>query len=437
MIRELYSSPFAPNSFSVNFDFKDFDLIPFFYIKTRSSVPLVINSSNLFGILPEQLNQYNPTSALGSIFDKYSIYTSNFEYNFRRLLNLDKKDLQNTITLHGTSAIKKLVETAHSRNRFVENLNTLINSINEIYINENLINLRASSFSHCGNNVPIITKFNHNSTGYFQRNDENLIIYNQNVFKKTEQGEYPVLLSGIRKNSLLNFKQQIFNKLTSQSFSFSNVIIYIDYDWFLESTNKILKNILIKSLTETYKDAEIILFNGKEFASKNMFSYQIPSFSTLAKKKNFISILEKDLNAKLIEEYGKFDYKAEIESFTNLYNQFTKEQSEEPKPKPVEAVVVEEAVLSAEDMRMIQELMGETGSEPESDIEDVEFEEDEASSPQPIAVNGITGGFVTTSSTGLGILDQIRTMPPSTPYHTIITERLIQAIEEITRNGGT
>ena len=152
----------------------------------------------------------------------------------------------------------------------------------------------------------------------------------------------------------------------------------------------------------------------------------------------FRSILEKDLNAKLIEEYGKFDYKAEIESFTNLYNQFTKEQSEEPKPKPVEAVVVEEAVLSAEDMRMIQELMGETGSEPESDIEDVEFEEDEASSPQSVSVvSGITGGFVTTSSTGLGILDQIRTMPPSTPYHTIITERLIQAIEEITRNGGT
>lgn len=410
MIRELYSSSFAPNFFSVNFDFKDFDLIPFFYIKTRSSVPLTTNNSNLFGILPEQLNQYNPTSALGSIFDKYSIRTSNFEHNFRILLNFDKKELQNIIKLHGTSAIKKLVETAHNRNRFVENLNTLINSINEIYINENLINLRTSSFPHCGNNVPIITRFNHNATGYFQRNDENLIIYNQNVFKKTEQGEYPVLLSGIRKNSLLNFKQQIFNKLTSQSFSFSNVIIYIDYDWFLESTNKILKNNLIKSLTETYKDAEIILFNGKEFASKSMFSYQIPSFSTLAKKKNFISILEKDLNAKLIEEYGKFDYKAEIESFTNLYNQFTKEQSEEPKPKPVEAVVVEEAVLSAEDMRMIQELMGETGSEPESDIEDVEFEEDEASSPQPIAVNGITGSF---------------------------TESLIQAIEEITRNGGT
>jgi hypothetical protein len=441
MIRQLSPHEKTVTSFSATCDFTDLDLIPFFNIKSREGVSLNIDNTT------RSIYDYPKDYVLGHIIDKHGVPFGIFPYSIRRIMEYNKDALKKYILTIGKDNIIKDFKEVFRRNRFEITLKDLESKINNISINSTSILLKTNSWSFCGNNIRITSCFNSNGIGYFTRNSENLIIYNQNIFKRTEQGEYPVLLSGIKKDSLLHFKQQIFNKSYGLPYSFSNVTIYIDYEWFLESNNKVLKNTLIKSLTDTYKDAEIILFDGKEFASKYIFSYQIPSFSTLAKKKNFISMLEKDLSENLAKLYYPFDYKAEIAKFMELYNQFTKEQSEEV--KVTEAVIVEESALTAEDMMMIQQLLEDTGTDDE-DLpvpEDVQFEEDQASTPVYYGVSPLRerwslqnplpeldGDSTLTSRTA--ILDQISRVVSSN-YTTLTPESLTQLIEDVTRNGGT
>jgi hypothetical protein len=233
--------------------------------------------------------------------------------------------------------------------------NTNIQFNEKVFINTEYI---TNNFQFRGNNQFIKNTFDKFSTKKVIRNNEKLAIYYGSVFKEVTEGTYPVLLSGIDANKINSFKSNLINTLVNEPTDFNSVKVYVDKDWYLDSCNKSLKIYLLKNLEEKYYNYELILFDGKEFANQNMFSYQPLSFSTLGKRKKYFNDIEAKLYELMLDDYNdSFDYKAEQEKFLNKYNQLLennrkeKQDKEESKPE-----ILETRSLTSEEMSLIDSL---------------------------------------------------------------------------------
>jgi hypothetical protein len=245
-------------------------------------------------------------------------------------------------------------------NSKVSLLNTIANTnfqFNEkVYINVNLI---SDNFQLRGNNAYIKTTFDNFLTKKVLRNNEKLAIYFGSVFKEVDEGIYPVLLSGIDASKIDSFKLNLMYSYISEPTDFNSVKVYIDKDWYLQSCNKSLKTYLLKRLNEKYYNYELILFDGKEFANQNMFSYQSLSFSTLAKRKKYFTEIEAKLCETLTKEgyTDDYDYKSLQKEFLDKYNKLLEENRKEKENiKESKPEILETRSLTSEEMSLIDSL---------------------------------------------------------------------------------
>jgi hypothetical protein len=245
-------------------------------------------------------------------------------------------------------------------NNKVSLLNTIANTnfqFNEkVYINVKSI---SDNFQFRGNNSYIKSAFDNFLTKKVIRNNEKLVVYFGSIFKEVDEGTYPVLLSGIDASKIDSFKLNLMYSYIKEPTDFNSVKVYIDKDWYLQSCNKSLKTYLLKSLNERYYNYELILFDGKEFANQNMFSYQSLSFSTLAKRKKYFTEIEAKLCETLTKEgwTADYDYKTLQKEFLDKYNKLLeenrkeKENIEQSKPE-----ILETRSLTSEEMSLIDSL---------------------------------------------------------------------------------
>jgi hypothetical protein len=245
-------------------------------------------------------------------------------------------------------------------NHKVNFLNTIANTnfqFNEkVYINVKSI---SDNFQFRGNNSYIKSAFDNFLIKKVIRNNEKLVVYFGSIFKEVDEGTYPVLLSGIDVSKIDSFKLNLMYSYIKEPTDFNSVKVYVDKDWYLQSCNKSLKTYLLKSLNERYYNYELILFDGKEFANQNMFSYQSLSFSTLAKRKKYFTEIEAKLCETLTKEgyTDDYDYKTLQKEFLDKYNKLLeenrkeKENIEENKPE-----ILETRSLTSEEMSLIDSL---------------------------------------------------------------------------------
>jgi hypothetical protein len=171
---------------------------------------------------------------------------------------------------------------------------------------------------------------------------------------------------------------------------------------------------LLKSLNERYYNYELILFDGKEFANQNMFSYQSLSFSTLAKRKKYFTEIEAKLCETLTKEgyTDDFDYKTLQKEFLDKYNKLLeenrkeKENIEENKPE-----ILETRSLTSEEMSLIDSLF-------QDNVEEVAVLD---TPPSPIILSG-------------GLLNQIETYPDSS-YNLLTIDTITDIMHEAVSNS--
>jgi hypothetical protein len=290
----------------------------------------------------------------------------------RILVNKDLVDYQyfsdNTIEYDYTYLKSKYTDYKEKLKESVYNIfNSKVNFLNNIastnfQFNEKVyINVKSISdnFQFRGNNSYIKSAFDNFLIKKVIRNNEKLVVYFGSIFKEVDEGTYPVLLSGIDASKIDSFKLNLMYSYIKEPTDFNSVKVYVDKDWYLQSCNKSLKTYLLKSLNERYYNYELILFDGKEFANQNMFSYQSLSFSTLAKRKKYFTEIEAKLCETLTKEgyTDDYDYKTLQKEFLDKYNKLLeenrkeKENIEENKPE-----ILETRSLTSEEMSLIDSL---------------------------------------------------------------------------------
>jgi hypothetical protein len=325
-------------------------------VKSLNIIPLFdINSCN-FDLEKIDLNRTLPKNKTArrilvnrDLIDYHYFSDATVEYDYTYL--------KSKYTDYKERLKKSVYDIFNSKVNF---LNTIANTnfqFNEkVYINVNLI---SDNFQLRGNNAYIKTTFDNFLTKKVLRNNEKLAIYFGSVFKEVDEGIYPVLLSGIDASKIDSFKLNLMYSYISEPTDFNSVKVYIDKDWYLQSCNKSLKIYLLKRLNEKYYNYELILFDGKEFANQNMFSYQSLSFSTLAKRKKYFTEIEAKLCETLTKEgyTDDFDYKSLQKEFLDKYNKLLeenrkeKENIEQSKPE-----ILETRSLTSEEMSLIDSL---------------------------------------------------------------------------------
>ena len=333
------------NSFpEVEIDIRSLNIIPLFDI---INVPFELTKNDSNPILPKN------KTAIRILHNKNLIYRYSYSsifliYSYEHLKSkyIDFKErIKNEVYFFFNEKVN-----------FITTINNTNIQFNEkVFINTEYI---TNNFQFRGNNQFIKNTFDKFSTKKVIRNNEKLAIYYGSVFKEVTEGTYPVLLSGIDANKINSFKSNLINTLVNEPTDFNSVKVYVDKDWYLDSCNKSLKIYLLKNLEEKYYNYELILFDGKEFANQNMFSYQPLSFSTLGKRKKYFNDIEAKLYELMLDDYNdSFDYKAEQEKFLNKYNQLLennrkeKQDKEESKPE-----ILETRSLTSEEMSLIDSL---------------------------------------------------------------------------------
>jgi len=311
--------------------------------------------------------------------------------------------------------------------------NTNIQFNEKVFINTEYI---TNNFQFRGNNQFIKNTFDKFSTKKVIRNNEKLAIYYGSVFKEVNEGIYPVLLSGIDANKINSFKSNLINTLVNEPTDFNSVKVYVDKDWYLDSCNKSLKIYLLKSLEEKYYNYELILFDGKEFANQNMFSYQPLSFSTLGKRKKYFNDIEAKLYELMLDDYkDSFDYKAEQEKFLNKYNQLLENNRKEKQDKEEsKSEILETRSLTSEEMSLIDSLFQNDSARV------LDEEEYSVTNPHPPSANISHPDFVNSSLTDflIQVVDystgnQAGSAPdsPSISQELSPTSQLLSTISEI------
>jgi hypothetical protein len=358
---------FNPLSPEVEIDVKSLNIIPLFDINTCN-----------FDLEKTDLNRtlLKNNTAVRILFNKNLI---DYIYFSNNLLEFDYKTLQSKYKNY-KERIKESIYGIF--NNKVILLNTIASTnfqFNEkVYIN--VFNIK-DNFQFKGNNQNIKSVFDNLFAKKVIRNNEKLAIYYGSVFKEVSEGIYPVLLSGIDANKIDSFKLNLLYNYINEPTDFNSVKVYVDKDWYLQSCNKSLKTYLLKSLNEKYYNYELILFDGKEFANQNMFSYQPLSFSTLSKKKKYFTEIETKLFENLTKNYvDNFDYKILQKTFLDKYTQLLennrkeKENIEESKPE-----ILETRSLTSEEMSLIDSLFQNdfatdlSESEGENPVENINF----------------------------------------------------------------
>jgi hypothetical protein len=180
------------------------------------------------------------------------------------------------------------------------------------------------------------------------------------LYSSETEGIYPLLITGVYNTRISNYKKNSIDKMflttnTENTINWDCIRVYVDCNWYLNTPLKSLKNHMFRVLENAYPGFELVLFDGKKFASENMHAYKIPNFRTLAQKRGFNRKIEKGIFEDLTNTFTAVDYSAQIQEFIALYQKAVDEQKN--------ALVVEEAVqiieeraLTAEDMELIRSL---------------------------------------------------------------------------------
>jgi hypothetical protein len=282
---------------------------------------------------------------------------ADYQYLSDNTVEYDYTYLKSKYTDYKERLKKSVYDIFNHKVNFLNNIVTTNFQFNEkVYINVKLI---SDNFQFRGNNSYIKSAFDNFLTKKVIRNNEKLVVYFNSIFKEVDEGTYPVLLSGIDASKINSFKLNLMYSYIKEPTDFNSVKVYVDKDWYLQSCNKSLKTYLLKSLNERYYNYELILFDGKEFANQNMFSYQSLSFSTLAKRKKYFTEIEAKLCETLTKEgyTDDYDYKSLQKEFLDKYNKLLeenrkeKENIEQSKPE-----ISETRSLTSEEMSLIDSL---------------------------------------------------------------------------------
>lgn len=432
-------------------DFTNFPITPLTQLQLSSGI-----SFNTLGLNTKTITD----RSLGKIFEKHNLgfisYIQALEFNFKRLINSEhptRESLLKEVTVRYANIDTLKTYFSAAKSKVIDVIARQFNLINNIRIEDKQILLdvdcELNSLRFAGNNTTLFNDFFRDAeNNSYIRNGQTLMVTNSSIFHKTSEGVYPVLVLGFDKGTLFQYKKALFNTYVYGNGDFSNMKICMDYDWYMSPTNKTLKLRIINELESIYKNIDIILIDGKKFASENMHTYSLPSFKTLAKKKEFykkieLSFYERNRTVGLAE-----DLNPTIEDFLKTYQEFLKNTKPEEEEK-AKTVILEESALTQEDIAMINSLMAETQSEdvhiPEP--QDVEFEEAGPTAIIPQAdldyvFNDVEQSVLHPSLgqqsiglSGSGIYEQIRTLP-ITHSAPITAESLMEAIREIRRNGG-
>jgi hypothetical protein len=337
---------------------------------------------------------------------------ADYQYFSDNTIEYDYTYLKSKYTDYKERLKKSVYDIFNSKVNFLDNIVTTNFQFNEkVYINVKLI---SDNFQFRGNNSYIKSAFDNFLTKKVIRNNEKLVVYFNSIFKEVDEGTYPVLLSGIDASKINSFKLNLMYSYIKEPTDFNSVKVYVDKDWYLQSCNKSLKTYLLKSLNERYYNYELILFDGKEFANQNMFSYQSLSFSTLAKRKKYFTEIEAKLCETLTKEgyTDDFDYKTLQKEFLDKYNKLLeenrkeKENIEENKPE-----ILETRSLTSEEMSLIDSLF-------QDNVEEVAVLD---TPPSPIILSG-------------GLLNQIETYPDSS-YNLLTIDTITDIMHEAVSNS--
>lgn len=380
-------------------------------VRSLNIIPLFdINSCN-FDLEKIDLNRTLPKNktARRILVNKDLV---DYQYFSDNTIEYDYTYLKSKYTDYKERLKKSVYDIFNSRVNFLDNIVTTNFQFNEkVYINVKLI---SDNFQFRGNNSYIKSAFDNFLTKKVIRNNEKLVVYFNSIFKEVDEGTYPVLLSGIDASKINSFKLNLMYSYIKEPTDFNSVKVYVDKDWYLQSCNKSLKTYLLKSLNERYYNYELILFDGKEFANQNMFSYQSLSFSTLAKRKKYFTEIEAKLCETLTKEgyTDDFDYKTLQKEFLDKYNKLLeenrkeKENIEENKPE-----ILETRSLTSEEMSLIDSLF-------QDNVEEVAVLD---TPPSPIILSG-------------GLLNQIETYPDSS-YNLLTIDTITDIMHEAVSNS--
>lgn len=406
----------------VEIDIKSLNIIPLFDIV---NVPFELTKHDSNPILPKN------KTASRILHNKNLIYRYSYSGN---LLHYNYEYLKSKYVDFKERIKNEVYFFFNDKVNFITTINNTNIQFNEkVFINTEYI---TNNFQFRGNNQFIKNTFDKFSTKKVIRNNEKLAIYYGSVFKEVNEGIYPVLLSGIDANKINSFKSNLINTLVNEPTDFNSVKVYVDKDWYLDSCNKSLKIYLLKSLEEKYYNYELILFDGKEFANQNMFSYQPLSFSTLGKRKKYFNDIEAKLYELMLDDYkDSFDYKAEQEKFLNKYNQLLENNRKEKQDKEEsKSEILETRSLTSEEMSLIDSLFQNDSARV------LDEEEYSVTNPHPPSANISHPDFVNSSLTDflIQVVDystgnQAGSAPdsPSISQELSPTSQLLSTISEI------
>ena len=328
----------------ITVDYTDLNILPI-------SLNFNVNSYNSDSFIKQKL-------ASKSINIYNSFLGSYYTHSFYKNIDYFKKEYKNNKGKTKSSIKSVFDDLQYQIEVLQKNLVTRIvkNSTNISYLNKRMFE---KTFLPVGNNIRILNRFkNGYDNGSYIRNSEKLIINYNYIYKKVDDGIYPVFMFGVDLNKINEFNYNYLNKAVyNKDYNFSSIRVYIDKDWYLDSCNKVLKIKLLNIITEYFdNNYELILFDGKEFANKNMHGYFEKNYPTLAKRKEYYQKIEN----KLYEFYSARNYK-ELD-YIKIQNEILEKYNsyiiQEEKKEP-ETSILENESLSDEDLQSIFNLIGE------------------------------------------------------------------------------
>jgi hypothetical protein len=364
----IYNNNSNTNILDINIDFSSLNGIPLSCFNSNNVLTIQVNNYQSAHYYAD-LNSF-PNSLWNKLFTKHLLLANNQPLNGSDWGNFTR---ELTIKEHNKSMLLKPIYDKY--------VNNVLNRARIIYQMSYQTNSRISTHTtqhsrDITNKTRLIGTFERGEVEQFTINNNKIIVDRHSLYSSTENGIYPLLIISVDKDRILDYKKNLVNQMFFTTSvdrpSWDCIKVYVDYDWYLNTPLKSLKNTILRSLDHAYTNFELVLFDGKKFANENMYSFQLLTFKTLAQKKNFNRKIEKEIYVKLLKQHASLDYSKQIQEFITLYQELvTNQKNEVVEEKPVE--IVEERALTAEDMDLIRSLAIEPEVEP---VADVEFEED-------------------------------------------------------------
>jgi len=197
------------------------------------------------------------------------------------------------------------------------------------------------------------------------------------LFKQIDRGIYPLILTTIKKTDVDKFKE---DSIIGFNLNFEYVNIYVDYEFFTGTFHKSLVINFLKKLRQYYPQADIVLFDGKEFANKYMYRKTLKLEKSISKNKEIYKKLAKEVLEKYYSNITGMTLNSDIEpkdfnkEFQDLLNELRLQYQKEDDDKPVESVATvlsETTAISEDELREFLSA-AEESLEP---VPDVDYEE--------------------------------------------------------------